>query len=306
MEYRDYYKILGVERSASAEDIKRAYRKLAMKYHPDRNPGNKGAEDKFKEINEANEVLSDPQKRSRYDQLGQSYNQWQQTGAAPGGFRWEDWFAQNGGGNVRVDSSGYGDVFGGFSDFFSAIFGGMPVSSTRPQTRRSPSATPTYEQPVSITLQEAFTGTQRILQIGERRLEVKIPAGAATGTRVRVAGTGPAGPDGRASDIYLVVDVKPDEKFERKGENLYTDTGVSLFDAILGGEAHVDTLSGKVVLTIPAGTQPGQTFRLSGRGMPHLRAPQTFGDLYVRVNVQIPRKLNAHQRELFEELRRST
>lgn len=270
-----------------------------MKYHPDRNPGNKSAEDKFKEINEAHEVLSDPQKRARYDQLGQSYQQWQQAGGAPGGFRWEDWFSQ-GGGNVRVDTSGYNDVFGGFSDFFSAIFGGMPTGGgTRVHTRTAPRPTPTYEQPVSISLQEAFTGTTRILQIGNRRLEVKIPAGAATGTKVRVAGAGPNG-----ADVYLIVEVLPDKHFERKNADLYTDVEVSLYDAVLGGEVQVNTLSGKVLLTIPAGTQHGQTLRLNGRGMPHLRDPQTHGDLYARIKVKLPRQLSPRERELFEELRR--
>jgi len=294
MEYRDYYKDLGVERNASADEIKRAYRKLAMKYHPDRNPGNKGAEEEFKKINEAYQVLSDPQKRARYDQLGESYSNWQRTGA-PGDFNWGDWTARTGGGG-QVDIN---DLFGDgvFSDFFRSIFGGMGVGqATRTRTR----GTPAFQQPVSINLCEAYTGTARQLQIGNRRVEVKIPAGARTGTKIRVPA---AGPDG-SGDIYLVLDVLEDPVFERDGNDLHTQVSVDVFKAMLGGEVEVKTLSGKVILTVPAGTQPEQVFRLAGRGMPQLRREEVKGDLYVRVKVQIPRQLTAKQKSLLEEAAR--
>jgi len=308
MDYKDYYKILGVERSASEQDIKKAYRKLAMKYHPDRNPGDKQAEDKFKEINEAYQVLSDSGKRSRYDQLGDSYFRYQQGGGTPGGFNWDQWYTrpQGAGGARRVDVGDLGDLFGsagagGFSDFFRMIFGEMNgggFSQTARPGGRATSIRP-VEQPVAISLQEAFTGATRMIQSGNRRLEVKIPRGAKTGTKVRVpAGSTP----GMQSDLYLVIEVNSDGRYERKENDLYTDVQIDLYTAVLGGQANVSTLSGSVVLTIPAGTQPGQTFRLTGRGMPVLKSAETFGDLYVRVKVSLPRNLSAEEKELFQRL----
>jgi curved DNA-binding protein len=296
MEYRDYYKILGVPRSASADEVKTAYRKLAMQYHPDRNPGDKGAEEHFKEINEAYQVLSDPQKRNRYDQLGESYSQWESKGA-PGNFNWGQWTTQQGGQAVNIE-----DLFGGesaFSDFFSSIFGGMGFGSSG--RSRSSRRSPAYQQPVAISMKEAFTGTARILQVGDRRIEVKIPAGASTGTKVRVAGAVPASGGGSPSDLYLVLTVTEDPWFERDGENLYTQASIDVFTAILGGEVEVRTLSGNVILTIPPGTQPEQVFRVAGRGMPVLKDPQNRGDLYVNVKVKVPRQLSPRQRKLLED-----
>jgi curved DNA-binding protein len=306
MEYKDYYQTLGVGRNASAEEIKHAYRKLAMQYHPDRNPGDKAAEERFKEINEAHQVLSDPQKRTRYDQLGSSYSQYQQAGGHPGGFNWEDWMSQSQGpGSVRVEYGDINDIFGegGFSDFFTQIFGGM--GGTRTQTRRSPRQVRprNYEYPMTVSLQDAYHGSTRTVQVEDRRMEVKLPAGAKTGTRVRMAGAAPAGPDGKRGDLYLVLDVAPDPRFERKDDDLSTEVTIDLYTAVLGGQVNVPTPGGDVLLTIPSGTQPGQTFRLGGRGMPKLRNPQEHGDLMVRVKVRIPRNLTPEQRELFERLR---
>jgi curved DNA-binding protein len=297
MEYHDYYKILGVPRDASAADIKNAYRKLAMQYHPDRNPGDKKAEERFKEINEAYQVLSDPKKRERYDQVGESYSQWQQNGAPGGGFDWSRWTTQQPGGQA-VDLN---DLFGegGFSDFFSAIFGGTGMG----QTLRSRGArrAPSYQQQVTISLKEAYSGTTRILQIGKRRVEVKIPAGVRTGSRIRVPGATADKGDGSASDLILVIDVAEDPFFEREGDDLHTQVMIDMFKAALGGETEVNTMAGKVILTIPPGTQTDQVFRLTGRGMPHLKDSGAKGDLYVRVKVQIPRQLNARQKSLLEE-----
>ena len=304
MEYKDYYKILGVDRKASADEIKKSFRKLAMKYHPDQNKDNKQAEEKFKEINEAYEVLSDPKKRERYDQLGSSYSDWQSRGGNPGNFNWEQWTSGQRGRTTQVNPQDFGDLFGGgFSDFFSAIFGGMPVG-TRSQPRQQ--ARPmVYEQKVQITLDEAYRGTQRVYQIDERRIEVKIPPGAKTGTKVRVSGGGPAQPGAPKSDLYLVLEVLPNERYSVKGADLTTEVSIDLMTAVLGGEAKVSTLSGDVSLTIPPGTQPGQKFRLGGRGMPNLKAPQTYGDLYAQVKVAIPRKLTDKQRQLFEDLKKA-
>ena len=306
MEYKDYYKILGVERNATAEEIKKAFRKLAMKYHPDRNKGNKEAEENFKNINEANEVLSDPKKRARYDQLGNSYSQWQNRGGNPGNFNWNDWASNSGqGGQGRqVDMNDFNDMFGGgFSDFFSTIFGGQPTGARR-QTRSS--ARPlTYQQQIEIMLDEAYKGTQRTFQVDKRRIEVKIPVGARTGTKIRVAGGGPAASPGQTSDLYLVVKVLPDARFVVEGDDLTTEVKLDLYTAVLGGVVKVFTFAGDVNLTIPPGTQPGQVFRLTGRGMPLLKSPQNFGNLYVRVKLEIPKNLSAAQRDLFEKLKNS-
>jgi len=301
MDYKDYYKILGVERGASPEDIKKAFRKLALKYHPDRNPGNKESEEKFKDLNEANEVLSDPQKRARYDQLGESYNSWQQ-GGGKGSFNWDDWFSQaqaSRGGGTRVEYGNLDDILGGgFSDFFNVIFGGMGGAS-RTQTRR-PITRParSIQQPVRISFQEAYQGTERMLDVNGHRMQVKIPAGAHKGTKIRMAGAGP-----QKNDIYLLVEIEPDARFEIKDHDVYTDASVDLYTAVLGGQVNVTTPGGNVLLTIPAGIQPGQTFRLVGRGMPILSSPKSYGDLYARIKVQIPRILNPKQRSLFEQLR---
>jgi curved DNA-binding protein len=306
MEYKDYYKILGVSRTASDDEIKKAYRKLAMKYHPDRNPGNKEAEDKFKEINEANEVLSDSSKRARYDQLGDSYSQWQQHGGDASNFNWQDWTSRTqagagGGAGARVDMDDFSDIFGGgFSDFFSSIFGGSSAgfrtSSRRPQTRYVQPQS--YQQPVQIQFREAYEGTTRLLQINERKIEVKIPAGAKDGTKVRVSGVGP-----NNSDVYLVVEVIPDPRFERKENDLHSEIQVDLYTALLSGEVKVPTPMGDVMLNIPAGTQPGQSIRLTGRGMPLIRKSGQFGDLFVKVRVKLPTHLSEKQRALVEQLK---
>jgi curved DNA-binding protein len=300
MEYKDYYKILGVDRKATEQDIKRAYRKLAMKFHPDRNAGDKQAEEKFRDINEANEVLSDPVKRGRYDQLGENYSRWAQSGGTSEGFNWAQW-SNPGGRGQRVDVGNLDDLFGGgFSDFFSTIFGGMGTSQTT--QRRTSRPAQAFQQPVQINFLEAYRGTSRMVQVDGRKLEIKIPAGAQTGTKVRVRGAGPASYDGRQSDLYLVIDVSQDPRFERRGDDLYQEVSVDLLQAVLGGKATVNTPSGDVILTIPVGTQPGQTIRLAGRGMPSIKNPQKFGDLYVKIKVVIPKELTTKQRELFEQL----
>ncbi len=303
MEYHDYYKVLGVEKNADEKEIKKAYRKLARKYHPDMNPGNKDAEKRFKEINEAYEVLSDADKRAKYDQLGSNYQQWQRMGGQnQGGFNWSDWFANSnqagtGGRTYRV----YDNDQGGpdFSDFFSSIFGGGRTRETYKQPIRGRD----LEQPIEITLEEAYKGTERILNRGGKKRTIRIPPGAREGTRIRVAGEGEPGyAGGQAGDLFLVVNVKAHPQFERQDDALYTDLKVDLYTAVLGGEVHVATLAGDVKLRIPAGTQSGKTIRIAERGMPHLRHPEQKGDLYARVLVQVPTNLSAEERRLFEQL----
>jgi curved DNA-binding protein len=314
MEYKDYYKVLGVERKASDDEIKRAYRKLALKHHPDRNPGDKAAEDKFKEINEAYQVLSDPDNRSRYDQLGESYSSWQQHGGSPGGFNWDDWFVQNPrGGNVRVEVGDFGDLFGGgglgdFSEFFRKIFGGMPDMGSSYQrsagsSTRAGSIPQSLQQEVTISFHEAYHGSSRIIELDGNRKEILIPPGARTGTKIRVSDAVTTAPGRPKSDLFLVIKVAEDPSYTRKKNDLFTDIEIDLYTAVLGGEEKVPTMSGNVVLSIPAGTQSGQTFRLSGRGMPQLKKPQSFGDLFVKVKVQIPSQLTNKERELFTELK---
>lgn len=312
MEYKDYYRTLGVSRSASDDEIKKAYRSLALKYHPDRNPDDPGAEEKFKEINEAYQVLSDSQKRSHYDHLGDAYQNWSRTGGTPGGFNWDSWSTTgaSGGmpGGVNVESINLDDLLGGsFSEFFRTIFGGRAAGRTStpygdfggmnmPQPRQDAS------QEVTINLREAYEGAARRVVVNGRRLDVKIPAGARSGTRVRIPGAGPQNRTGEHGDLYLLVNVADEPGVSRQDDDLYTETTIDLFTAVLGGEKTVSTLNRNVVLTIPPGTQPGQKFRLTGRGMPSLKNKNRHGDLFVTVNVEIPRKLTDQQRKLFAEL----
>jgi curved DNA-binding protein len=319
LEYKDYYDILGVGRDADNKELRTAFRRLARKHHPDVNPNDPDAEERFKEINEAYEVLSDPEKRQKYDQLGAEWKQYQRTGGQPGDFDWNRWRSGAPGAEGQRVHVQYGtpedleDLFGGaspFSDFFSQIFGGMGGATgsaapggfeyqVRPQRGRD------YEQEVEITLQEAYQGTSRVFDKDGRRLRAKIPAGVRSGTRIRISGEGePGAGGGAAGDMYLRVKVAPDPTFERQGSDLYVDVPVGLYQSVLGGKVEVPTLDGIVRLTIPDGTQNGQLFRLRGKGMPHLQNPNEYGDLYAKVNVRLPTDLDSEQKKLFEELRR--
>jgi curved DNA-binding protein len=319
MQYKDYYRTLGVEKNATEKEIKSAFRKLARQHHPDVNPDDPQAEARFKEINEAYEVLSDTEKRAKYDRLGTDWQRWQRTGGRPDDFDWSRWTASPGSDRVHVrygTPEDLADLFGGgasFSDFFNSIFGGLGGSPGRARgfggvedfdnlyrSRRGQD----LEHAVEISLAEAYHGTTRLLTKDGRRLEVRIPPGAKTGTRVRVRGGGGAGAaGGESGDLFLRVKVTPDPRFERKGDHLYVTVSVDLYTAVLGGEASVATLGGAVKLKIPAGSQNGQTFRLRGKGMPKLRRPTEYGDLYARLDVRLPTKLTAEQRKLFEQLR---
>jgi len=298
MNYKDYYAILGVKKDAAEKEIKQAYRRLARKYHPDVNPGNKEAEEQFKEISEAYEVLSDKEKRAKYDRFGQQWQQFERGAGpgAPGGFRYET------SGDFDFDLGG---GIGGFSDFFEMLFG--PRGAARP---REAARGRDIEAQIPVSLEEAFQGTTKAFTISKgpgekpKRLEVKIPAGVREGSKIRLVGEGAQGPTREKGNLYLIVTVLPHPVFERKDDDLHRDLAVPFTTAALGGEVQAPTLKGKVTMRIPGGTQDGQTFRLSGQGMPHLNKPGR-GDLYVRVRVAVPKKLTARQRELIEELARS-
>lgn len=314
MEYRDYYEILGVDRSASEKDIKKAYRRLARQYHPDVNPGDSNAEERFKEINEAYHVLSDKERRQKYDELGRSYQQWQNMGGQPGGFDWSQWFSggqqQQPGGGFRVEftEADMGGMGGDpFSDFFRNIFGGMSgMGGTRTggNARRQAIKGQDLEVNTQITLHEAYHGTSRTVQIGQRQLQVKIPRGAREGTRVRLRGQGERGyAGGQPGDLYVVVHELPDSTFRRDKDDLHIDLKVPFYTAALGGTVEVPTLDGSVSLRIQPGTQSGQKIRLRGKGMPHLHQKDRYGDLYAHVLIQVPTNITDEERTFLEELR---
>ena len=320
MAKKDYYEMLGVKRNASEPEIKQAYRRLARKHHPDVNPDDKSAEAKFKEINEAYEVLSDKENRKKYDQFGDRWQYADQFARAQPQTPFRD-FGQGG----RTTSFHFGgDDLG---SLFDELFRGAGPATRRAQPRRGRD----IESPVEVTLEEAYHGTNRTLslQVEEpcascqgsgwiqnvpcatcqgagavarrKRLEVKIPAGVRTGSRVRIAGKGQPGYGGASGNLYLVISVKPHRSLERRGDNLYVDVPVPLTIAILGGEVQVPTLKGKLALKIPAETQNGRSFRLAGQGMPHLGSSGR-GDLLARVNIVLPTKLSPKEKELFRQL----
>lgn len=319
MEVKDYYQTLGVARNADEKEIKKAYRKLAQQYHPDKNPGDKSAEQRFKEINEAYTVLSDPDKRSKYDRFGSQWEQYSRAGGRPEDFDWGAW----GGGGAPGQGGGYTRTLtpeefeqmfgggpgmgGGFSSFFDALFGGRgaPRTGGRRAAGFDPGAmggmnmpAPAAEASVQVTFDEAFHGATRMLERSDgTRLEVNIPRGVQTGSKIRMRGAAGQG------DIVLVVEVTPDERFTREGDNLRVNVPVDLYTALLGGEVEVQAPDKTVALRVPGGTQNGKTFRLRGLGMPHLKKPDQRGDLLAVVDVHLPTHLNEHERKLFEELR---
>ncbi len=301
VEFKDYYEVLGAPKDADEKAIKAAYRKLARKYHPDVNPNKAEAETKFKEINEAYEVLSDKDKRAKYDQFGADWQRAQQSGQT-GDFDWSRYQAgQQPGGHTRYTTEDLQDLFGEgapFSDFFTQLFG-AGAAQAQPRAARGRD----IEQPVTVTLAEAYKGTVRRLKRSDGpTIEVKIPPGVDNGSRMRVKGHGMPGRRGQPGDLWLVISVEDDPRFVREGNDLHTRVQVPLYAAMLGGEATVPLLEGKARLRIPAETQPGSELRLKGQGMPVYGDARTRGDLYVGIDVRLPVRLSEKERALLKEL----
>jgi len=310
MDYKDYYKTLGVQKNASQDEIKKAYRKLALKYHPDKNPNDKQAEEKFKEIGEAWEVLRDPEKRKKYDQLGSNWKQYQQAGAGAegyGGFGGFGGRTSPGGGTYYYEGD-LGDIFGsqgeGFSDFFKSFFGGM--GGSRPRQGRSPrqSRGANVQGTMEISLYEAYLGTSRIFNVDGKKLRITTKPGAYDGQELRVKGKGsPGSGGGPAGDIFIKVKVTPDPNYTREGDNLVVNRDIDLYTAVLGGKIEVASFAGKFTVPVPKGSQSGSRLRLKGKGMPVYGRSGDFGDLYVKLNVLIPKNLSKKETELFTQLR---
>ena len=307
VEFKDYYKTLGVDKSADAEAIKKAYRKLAAKWHPDKNPGNKTAEEKFKEVNEAHEVLSDPAKRRQYDELGSSWNQPGGFGGS-GGFGGFEGFAgrQGGRGGGRTYSAEdiedlFGGQGGGFSDFFETFFGGRGpgMGAGGRMSRRGAD----YQGDVEITLEEAYEGARKVLDLNGRKLRLQFKPGIADGQVLRLPGKGGAGQNGGADgDLHLRIHVLPHPIFERRGDDLHMNLPLEVQDAVAGRQADLQTLKGGLKLKIPPLTDNGKVFRLKGQGMPVYGKEGTYGDLYVTVQLRLPRNLTAKETEAFREM----
>ena len=323
---KDYYRLLGVTRDASDKEIKQAFRKMARKYHPDVNPGDKSAEEKFKQISEAYEVLSDADKRKKYDQFG---DQWQ----------YADQFSGGGGSGAKYQNYDFGDMFKGGGQSQSYNFGGEDLNSIlgdlfgggRAKRQARPKRGQDLESAVEVTLEEAYSGSSRLISLQSeeacptchgtgqvqnalcstcqgrgtvsqtKRLEVKIPAGVKTGSRIRIAGKGGEGRGGENGDLYLVITVKPHPVFERQDDDLYVNIDIPLTTAMLGGEVKIPTLKGNLALKIPPETQNGRIFRLAGQGMPKM-GKSANGDIKAKVNVVLPVDLTEEEKELFRKL----
>ncbi len=319
MDFKDYYKTLGIPPEADKKAIQQAFRQMARKVHPDVNPGNKEAEEEFKTINEAYQVLSDTEQRKKYDKLRAQYQQWQDKGGSQQDFDWQNWSASRAETGTKsqpnqdvnfqyANAEDLEDLFGSaspYSDFFTNIFGQARRGSkgsarpTTPSPRRGRDA----EYEVDLTLQEAFHGAERGLEMEGHRIKAGIPAGVRTGSRVRLAGQGEPGRNGGPpGDLYLIIHILPNTTFEREGDNLHMEVPVDIFTAIAGGEIHISSMERPLILKIPSLTNAGRSFRLRGKGMPHLGDPKKRGDLYAMVRLVLPDALTDQEINSIHEL----
>ncbi|HWA06379.1 MAG TPA: J domain-containing protein [Ignavibacteria bacterium] len=315
MDYKDYYKVLGVSKTASQDEIKKAFRKLAMKYHPDKNSGDKTAEAKFKEVNEAHEVIGDPEKRRKYDELGSNWNAYQQGGqTGGGGFDWGKYQQQYGGQGGQTYSTNFGDFSGafgggggGFSDFFEAFFGGAGSGFTDGKQRggkRQQLKGDDMQAELPIRLEDAYNGAETIFEVGGQKIKLKIKKGAYDGQTLKLAGKGyPGHNNGPNGDLLLTLKLQKHPLYNRIDDDLYMDLPLDIFTAVLGGKLDVTTLKGKIKITIPPETSNGKTLRLGGLGMPKYGKDSQHGDLFVKIDLQTPKDLTPDEKKLFEQLR---
>ncbi|UWG98858.1 J domain-containing protein [Dehalobacter sp. DCM] len=325
MEFKDYYQILGVAPDADNKAIKKAYQALAKKYHPDLNQGDKASEEKFKEINEAYQAISDPDKRQKYDDLRANYQQWQSRGGRGDSFDWSAWQESPGSSRYTrtMTPEEFAEMFGGqgfegnrstggFSDFFSTIFGmgagmgghhGFDDSddyyadiSHRQHVGRN------IEGEIAITLEEAYHGTKRLIEVGGRRIEATVPRGIKNNNKIKLSGQGQAGPRGGKGDLLLTVSILPHTQYTRDGDDLTGNLEIDFYTAVLGGEARVRTLGGEVSIKIPPYTQSGRSFRLKGKGMPVLNKKDSFGDFYAKATIVLPKDLSEKETAALQQL----
>ena len=309
MAYIDYYKILGVDKNASADNIKKAYRKLARKLHPDLNPDDKEAHKKFQELNEANEVLSDPDKRAKYDKYGENWKHGEEYEKAQQQYhqqqsqqQWNSQRQWSDQGNRTFYTEGdFSDE--DFSEFFHSMFGGGFNQRAGGSGRRTRYKGADYQAELRLTLRQAMQTHQQTLTINGKNIRITIPAGVSDGQKIKLAGYGQAGAgEGPNGDLYITFIIKEDPEFKRLGNDLYTDASIDLFTAVLGGEVMINTLEGQVKMKIKPGTQPGSKLRLKGKGFPLYKKKGEFGDLYVSLKVQLPENLSYEEKELFTRL----
>jgi len=299
MAFLDYYKVLGLDKSASPDDIKKAYRKLARKYHPDLNPNDEAAKKKFQELNEANEVLTDPEKRKKYDQYGENWKHGDEYERAQQQYR-----QQSGGGRTQNPFEGFDFNYSGnydtgeYSDFFEQMFGSRFGSGRRGSYRGQD-----YQAEVELTLAQAATTHQQTFTINGKNIRITIPAGVEDGQKIRLKGQGSEGTNGGPKgDLYITFLVKSDPRFQRKGNDLYSKVEIDIYTALLGGDAIVDTLSGKIKVKIKPETQNGTKIRLRGKGFPIYKKEDSYGDFYAEVLVKLPTNLNEEQKKLIQQL----
>lgn len=303
MIYKDYYKVLGVEKTTTTVEIKKAYRTLANKYHPDKTKGDKAAEDKFKDVNEANEVLSDPAKRKKYDQFGADWKHYEESGAQPGGFDWSKYASGRGGQTHRASTHESDVMFTDESvdDLFETLFG--QHSGQRRGRRSVVIKGEDLETETTLSLQEAYHGTTRLIRLNGQTIKVTIKPGVADRQMLRIAGKGGSGLSGDPNgDLYLTVKIAPHPEFHRSGNDLHRDLPVELYTALLGGKTFIKTLKGKVTVNIPKGTPNGKELRLLGLGMPVHAKKNDFGNLLVKVDIVLPEHLSEQEMDLFRTL----